>query len=375
MKQRILSRIITIFSISWILCGSACLDNNDNNERQQTCVAGETRACDNGSDCTAEQVCRGSPGKWGPCECVSEPNKNRDAGKADAAKRPAADASETSVEDAGENDAASVQFEIGNACSNDSDCASEAFCLTSESTAFFGGGAPDGICVADCSEDANTCAQFVNAVCISVARESEQTDDQSDPPALCFEECIIGTRSTSDGVCHELPGVACDLLEEDEEEEGQGFCRPFCTTNADCGERFCSLKHAVCVEDEVSTNENFGLGCDVDDTSGFCDGLCLSLTDDYAVCSHRCIFGEPGDCFGDDNDIPVGGCLFTSEGGEIGDIGYCSQLCDCDQQCLAPEAICDLFEDKNLEKAFGRLGVCVLSDLALGDGMPCEKTQ
>jgi hypothetical protein len=355
------------------LLGSACLDNNDNNERRQTCVAGETRVCDNGTGCLAEQECGGTPSKWGLCECVSDPNEKQDARKADAGDQPAADASDAVVEDAGEDDAASLQVEIGNACSDDSECVSGAFCLTAEDTKFFGGGAPDGICVADCSEDANACSQFVNAVCISVAHQSAQTDGESASAALCFERCIIGTRSTTEGVCHDLPGIACDLLEEEGEQEGRGFCRPFCTTNADCGERFCDLKHAVCVEGEVASNENFGLGCDIDDASGFCAGLCLSLTDDYAVCSHRCVFGEPGDCFGDDNDLPVGGCLFTSEGGEIGDMGYCSQLCDCDQQCFAPEAICDLFEDENLEAAFGRQGVCVLSDLAIGDGLPCEE--
>jgi hypothetical protein len=47
---------------------------------------------------------------------------------------------------------------------------------------------------------------------------------------------------------------------------------------------------------------------------------------------------------------PQGGCLFASPQGNLGDIGYCAELCDCPEDCADEQAVCDAFVDEALEQ-------------------------
>jgi hypothetical protein len=62
----------------------------------------------------------------------------------------------------------------------------------------------------------------------------------------------------------------------------------------------------------------------------------------------------------------------ASEGGGIADVGYCGELCDCDDDCIEPSFVCDAFDDENLERSFGRLGVCTDPALVTNRKLPCS---
>jgi hypothetical protein len=96
------------------------------------------------------------------------------------------------------------------------------------------------------------------------------------------------------------------------------------------------------------------------------------LTDEYAACGQRCAFGQPGDCAPLPSSAPRGGCLYTAPEGTIGDVGFCTELCDCNVDCTHPDAICDAFADPELERVFGRRGVCTTAALAIAGALGCQ---
>lgn len=112
-----------------------------------------------------------------------------------------------------------------------------------------------------------------------------------------------------------------------------------------------------------------GVPCNADAQSAACDGICVELGGGEAVCSHRCEFGNFGDC--STTGATPGGCLFVTLGGTIGDIAYCAELCDCPTDCVSSAAVCDPFNDASLEAAFGHRGVCTPAPLALGTPITC----
>lgn len=331
---------------------AACDEGEEPASAEPECDAGDTRACDGGANCrTAVEECGGIPRTWGPCECL-EPEPPADAGP-----RP----------------------ELGGGCEEDADCPQDAFCLGPDSTRFFGGAPPVGVCAAECTGQPAACDAFADAVCVTVEKAPERLDADAgvdddagaaasaDPPALCFEGCALGTGA--DPKCHGLDHVGCELLSEGSSSDG--FCRPLCTTDDDCSDRSCDRRSGACVESPAVPDPTFGRQCDPDGGALECDGLCVDLTDDYAVCSHRCVFGEPGDCTGAPS-APRGGCLFSSEGGSIADVGFCGELCDCPEQCSASGAVCDGFTDEELVRVFGRKGVCAPEALATGEPITCK---
>jgi hypothetical protein len=103
-----------------------------------------------------------------------------------------------------------------------------------------------------------------------------------------------------------------------------------------------------------------------------CDGLCVQLNDKSAVCSHPCVFGETSECAPSSGGLRRGGCLFVTEHGTIGDLGYCGELCDCNDDCIEPTFVCDAFDNADLERAFGRKGACTSPELVLARQLVCS---
>src|SRR5262249_38376803 len=89
-------------------------------------------------------------------------------------------------------------------------------------------------------------------------------------------------------------------------------------------------------------------------TAQVCDGLCVQLNDKSSVCSHPCVFGETSECAPASGGLRRGGCVFVTENGTVGDLGYCGELCDCNDDCIEPTFVCDAFDNVDLERAFGR---------------------
>jgi hypothetical protein len=153
--------------------------------------------------------------------------------------------------------------------------------------------------------------------------------------------------------CHNREDVACSGLAE-----GAAFCRPLCSADAQCGGKYCDPLLGVCV-DERARGSPSGTACDPDAEDPGCQGLCLTV-DDVSACTSRCIYGSANDCGNRELGLP--GLCFIPEGeGSIGDVGFCSQLCDCNQQCFHTGMICDPFMDPPLEELLQAKGVCLPS--------------
>ncbi len=243
-----------------------------------------------------------------------------------------------------------VKLKLGQACNADVDCQAPAFCLNQGSDRFFGGGSALGVCVADCSSDPSTCSQFASAECVPVSTDGSGA-------ALCFEACSFGKESADK--CQNRDNLICDQLPG--QSANQGFCRPICELDSDCGTRRCDRLHGVCVDNATEAGE-FGKSCDMQAAASSCNGVCLRLTSDYDVCSHRCKFGQRIDC--QTANGAAGACVFSATSGTLDDTGFCGQLCNCNTECSHAQAVCDPFGNLDLEQTFGKKGVCAPPALA-----------
>src|SRR5690606_16173722 len=113
------------------------------------------------------------------------------------------------------------------------------------------------------------CESFDDSVCVLMERGSDI--------AFCFPSCSVGGGSQAK--CGDRPDVACERLANDEGEEMDGFCRPFCSMDADCTEGNCNRKHSTCVP-EGNDLDDFGTSCTLGEDERSCSGLCVQLNAD-----------------------------------------------------------------------------------------------
>src|SRR5512145_2468614 len=116
---------------------SGCGHDGNENEGAD-CYFGEERRCTADDGCVGMSTCQS--GRWGECVCLEEV----------PAPSPG-----------------SAMRRLGNGCSSDAECVDGTHCLLPSSTAWFGGGPPKGLCVADCSNDQAVCAAFESSICVS----------------------------------------------------------------------------------------------------------------------------------------------------------------------------------------------------------------
>jgi hypothetical protein len=221
---------------------------------------------------------------------------------------------------------------------------------------FLGGALVGGTCAVECSQDPGICDRLTrNAVCVKASTgelSMESMAADSDERAYCFQACNLGDEASSR--CHDREDVACSALAE-----GASFCRPLCSSDADCPGKHCDPLLGVCLDDAVR-GAFLGNECDPAAEDPGCQGLCLTV-DDVSACTGRCIYGSANDC--GNRELGRPGLCFIPEGeGSIGDVGFCSQLCDCDRQCFHPDMICDPFMDPPLEELLQAKGVCLPAD-------------
>jgi hypothetical protein len=256
------------------------------------------------------------------------------------------------------------------------------------------------------------CTAFASAVCVDVDDPKPPNDGGKSGTGLCFEACVVGDGDASK--CHGRAGVACTPVEG---AAPGAYCRPVCSTNADCASGACDPVRSVCVS-SPSVDTTFGLRCtssgdagdgsveggggsglddagdgatatdgaaadagaDAADDGGrppvnlrtlSCGDVCVSLDPMASACSRRCVFGSTSECAPASGSLRRGGCLFVTMGGGIGDLGYCAELCDCNDDCIEPTFVCDAFNDTKLESAFGRKGVCTPPELVINHPLGC----
>jgi len=245
---------------------------------------------------------------------------------------------------AGEFDSAAFE----RPCDSVADCDPGMLCLEEDGDEYFGGGLPGGRCTVDCLEDPTACGSSGELVCVRTELAG------SEPAARCFPACSPGDRD--DAKCQDATLTACERLPDDTE---LGFCRPFCASDDDCSAGHCDRRNGACVPSAAA--DDFGASCVPDVEDPQCFGVCVALEDGFGVCSHRCRYGSAEPCAGGDG---LTFCAYPSEGGDLGDVGYCAELCDCESECSHDGGACDPFESEAVSMALGAAGVCAASTSA-----------
>ncbi len=228
-------------------------------------------------------------------------------------------------------------------CDSDGDCADGLRCMRSSSSEWLDGGPAHGYCTLDCATDPNTCIQLdPSAVCLGLG-----------DAAYCMQGCALGDTAAK---CQGRGDLACDAASI-----GVGFCRPMCRSDADCDDRLCDVGSGSCV-DSLLEGDPIGAECDPEGTESTCQsGICFPVSETFATCAGLCNLSEIG-C-GSDNDVPEEPgepiCLFPAvDGSRGGDLGVCNQRCECDGDCLHPDALC-MIVTEDLQAVFGSSGLCV----------------
>lgn len=258
--------------------------------------------------------------------------------------------------------------DVGKRCQLDDDCATGLRCLTTDTDEWLGGGAPNGYCSQDCFEDPTVCGA---GLCLQT----------SDSAAYCVEQCELGFPDPSK--CHGREDLSCTPLRA---ADGSflAYCSPTCRNDADCDGRKCDLGWGNCI-DELPEGAPIGAQCeqDSDCQTSFCYPTELADGSQHAVCSGACTLGATAGCglaqsIAEEPGQPV--CLPPISGLSAGDLGLCQQSCNCNEQCLHPNAVCLIFpDDSGAQSVFGTDGICIepldvpeeeLNGLVLGRSCP-----
>jgi hypothetical protein len=328
------------------------------NDTSDYCYKDLQRPC-NTADCSGIQIC-GSNSRWLSCVCQA----GSTGGGTSIIEGGMSGASGGSA-NAGVGGDGQLKT-IGNSCASDAQCSPGATCLTTASNLWLGGGPPEAICVADCSAGASTCDAFQDAVCV----QSSVASQASLSRALCFSSCSLALGTSSIHSCAKTGQQACESLDT---QGTVGFCRPYCVFDSDCAGFYCDRSLGVCTSiRRTASTELFGDACNPNSVN--CAGVCLTFSSTSSICTHRCAFGSLADCNTGSETSTSAICGYASPYGDTGDLGYCSPLCNCNDDCKATGFVCRSFEDTALMEQAGHLGLCSPSVDSAGvirTGIPC----
>lgn len=254
-------------------------------------------------------------------------------------------------------------------CASDAECGTGMKCLTSSGSDLFSGGASNGFCTMDCAADPNVCTTVQSgAICITAGEVS-----------YCFPDCQPG--GTSATKCQGRSDVACDYVTLSD--SALSFCRPMCRSDEDCGGRKCRLGNGICV-DELPGAGEIGASCDptiqpsTECRSGSCVAGVTEGTASTGTCSGLCSLGTNGCNVEGESKGGDAWCAPFQSGSTTGDIGICSQICDCDDQCSHDSFRCLTFSETAVA-TYGINGICAEFDSSTEDlaegfalGKQCE---
>jgi hypothetical protein len=420
--------------VASVLATGACSDTTAT--VSSGCVAGDTRSCDPDAGCQiAIQECSGDPPGWGPCHCVFSPAHDAappppppevDAGlplvgnycrsDSDCAAgtfclgrasnsyfgggppkgicvadcsadpnvcsrfasatclriEPLVPTTDASADTGTARDAAPNPGDAGRDSSVPAD--------SSPSDANDGALGPGSEAGPPVTPDAAVDARGGGAPNIADAttRDARSTPPVRVPTSVCMKTCSLGKGTAFK--CYGAPSVACALYSPGSDNDG--ICLPLCASNADCAtaadgpKRACNVSAGVCVDAPGYADVALGRTCDAaTSTAIFCNGECVPIGgagSGTSICSHRCALGVAVDCGGSTSDAFDGACLEAPAGRGDGDVGYCRKLCDCPEDCGAPNLVCVAFDNPDYQTGFKRSGVCTPDSLATGEVLKCN---
>ncbi|MFO7178742.1 MAG: hypothetical protein DIU78_008600 [Pseudomonadota bacterium] len=267
---------------------------------------------------------------------------------------------------AGTGGAATVAS-IGRFCEDDTDCTAS-FCVPPEV------GVPHGLCTVECATDADCPA---GSRCYTDA-------------GICIEACSVGYGV--DPKCQQRADMACSVVPrrqgeaactDDSQCSGPARCvdgvcwEPIEACWFQCGGDFdcdtglrCDLGVGLCTDQDVGSDA-IGAQCDPAAAEDTCIGNCMSFVDQsgepvYSACVAPCTFGRIEGCGWNGAGPANAACLLPWDvDGDVGDLGQCVPLCDCNADCAHPDTRCFGFAEIStpedaayLEELFGRRGIC-----------------
>jgi hypothetical protein len=319
--------------------GAGCSGNGSSTAT--ACPAGRSISCTGESGCAGHQVCLDDGSGYDACVCGGD----------------------GTFPSAGPNSGL-----LGATCEGDGDCRTGLSCLTASSTGIDGEGPSAGLCVVECAGDDSTCAELdEGATCVTL--DDRGSSSATDDAAFCLPGCTLGEPDANDDKCRGRLDLVCA---ERTAGTGEGYCRPACRSDIDCGDRKCNLRTGFCA-DTLPEGDPIGSACDP--SAPECAGGCIDHGSSFAQCSGVCRLGTPGCGQGNADGPPFDFYCYldpAGEGGE-GDLGYCAKVCDCNDECGRADAVCE--PRQSLAEATGRKGVCASAEFASGGprpNIPCE---
>jgi hypothetical protein len=267
---------------------------------------------------------------------------------------------------------------LGRSCRADEDCGGSLRCLGADDDHTDGGGAPPGgLCTLACEQDSDCRGFDATAVCGTLGESPLDREFATDPvPRFCLLGCSLGSPA---GVtkCHGRVDLACrpfapngvEQCQEDGSCPNGGFCfrdrcrelacGPRCNADSDCSnDRACNPQTGLCDVDPAP-RVPVGAACDTDrpDEINCGSGTCLILFDadgvrEKGLCTQSCTLGQR--C-GEDS----GACVMPRfQDYAVGDIAYCAETCDCNDDCRQPGDACWPWDSAEAAEKFGSAGTC-----------------
>lgn len=339
-----------------------------------SCDPGAERSCAvNGcADNAGTQFCLASGSEFSECSCDGTGN----AGSGGAAgSSGSSNAGSSGAAGTGAVAGAEFRGTVGLPCETSTDCPGGLDCVPSSASGPFQDGGPEGgYCTTTCAVNED-CEAIDDIAACALGGDDEQR--------YCVALCQTGDASNTELKCSLVQGQRDNLaclsgVQAPSGGRDLGLCIPICHSDAGCGGgRFCDLGTGVCV-DAASEGGAIGVAC-VDDEE-CAGGQCLNLAGGGGFCSGLCTFGLIGGCGFDALDVPAGertaACLVPAlSTGGIGDVGYCGQLCDVDDDCAQAGWTCNPLSDlfgagSGADASFGRGGFCNPPDSAGDAGTP-----
>jgi hypothetical protein len=271
---------------------------------------------------------------------------------------------------------------LGASCVDSTDCKPGLGCIDAEDQRLNGAAPPQGLCTAECGADDDCTKLTPGAICYPFTPDSAT--------GYCIEGCSFGAPDIGEIKCHARAELACvpallaDTGEpcqtaatcEDGELCSEGYCHvvfpgclPSCRGDLDCAPGlYCdqSFLSGTCVP-QKPTGKRLGEPCTVPGANDpaepdECLGFCQADGDGpQGHCSATC--GLARECAWDAASQKFDGvCLYasvlTSDVGEMGDFGFCTPACNCNEECNDAALECVMLEQGPLSGDFRGPGLC-----------------
>jgi hypothetical protein len=314
--------------------------------------------------CAGEQTCTSDGTGYSPCSCDGTGNGGS-AGAAGSGNVGGSSNGGAAGAGVAPGDALfpAADRAVGAPCTTDAECPTgpngetPLICITASSTAQFGGGPQGGYCTAVCS-DTEECQALDGLSACGLYDNATQS-------GYCIALCVPGTSNVK---CFADRAQACF---ESEANPGLGACFPVCQSDTACGPGlFCDLGAqglGVCTA-APPVGGDVGAPCTPETELTDCkSGLCIELANDAGevsgrLCSANCTFGLIQGCGYDRvtserRDALCGQA--QTENGDVGDVGFCFELCDTAADCTQAGWECVVNLSPEGQAAVGRLGQCL----------------